>query len=320
MGPTETDRPNIINGTSMRQKKIKNVEEKIEAFSGPLVSDPLSLKERWREAFGGRVEGSPRCGMALADMPLYLEIGCGKGKFIKAGALNGPDALFLGFEGHKSVIYRALQRVHEDDGPGSGSCASAPDNLLLCAEYIMDMRDYFGEGELNGIFLNFSDPWPKTRQRTRRLTSPGDLDGYGPALTRRGFVRFKTDDRDFFEYSSECFRTHPEFEIIALTDDLHASEYAGDSEMTEYERRFLNLNRKIHYLEARRSVRSVEGLAYSHTEERRSMLLGDASGVSSNQNASDAALVLFRLGSGGGFGSPERTQKYVRKPKPSPGS
>jgi tRNA (guanine-N7-)-methyltransferase len=300
----------------MRQKKIKGVEKKMELFSEPLVDDPAAFKGRWREAFrgcdrrAGRTgpsgdsrqsdtpgEGSRQSGAPGEDAPLNLEIGCGKGRFIKASALNNPDSLYLGFEGQKSVIYRALQRAYTDPdvrlrelneialalvGLHDGDCAapegrddehdrdaelsagngihgeggaSTPDNLLLCAEYIIDMRDYFDEGELNGVFLNFSDPWPKTRQRKRRLTSPGYLDGYLHSLTNGGFIRFKTDSADFFEYSRECLNAHPGFEITALTDDLHASEYAEDSEMTEYERRFLNLNVKIQYLEARKRGR-----------------------------------------------------------------
>jgi tRNA (guanine-N7-)-methyltransferase len=309
----------------MRQKKIKGVEKKMEVFNEPLVNNPASFKGRWREAFrgygrgAGRIRrdedsarfagshsdedsrrfGSPLAAASRPDEPLHLEIGCGKGRFIKASALNDPYSLYLGFEGQKSVIYRALQRAYTDpdvrlrelneialalvglndegaERTGRGSRrggdadmstggaihdtgrAPVPDNLLLCAEYIMDMRDYFGEGELNGVFLNFSDPWPKTRQQKRRLTSPGYLDGYMRALTYGGFIRFKTDSADFFDYSRECLDAHPGFEITALTNDLHASGYASDSEMTEYERRFLNLNMKIHYLEARRSARLFE--------------------------------------------------------------
>jgi tRNA (guanine-N7-)-methyltransferase len=263
----------------MRQKKIKGVEKKMELFSEPLVSDPVAFKGRWREAFRGYDrraawgDGARQSGAPRVDTPLNLEIGCGKGRFIKANALKDPDSLYLGFEGQKSVIYRALQRAYTDPdvrlrelneialalvGLYDDDCASTPDNLLLCAEYIMDMRDYFDEGELSGVFLNFSDPWPKTRQRKRRLTSPGYLDGYLYSLAYGGFIRFKTDSADFFDYSRECLEAHPGFEITALTNDLHASEYATDSEMTEYEKRFLNLHMKIHYLEARKSVRLVE--------------------------------------------------------------
>jgi tRNA (guanine-N7-)-methyltransferase len=325
----------------MRQKKIKNIEKKIEIFSNPLVDDPTAFKGRWREAFRGydrrtrqarpagpaRMDDGLRQSCApIEDTPLHLEIGCGKGRFIKASALKDPGSLYLGFEGQKSVIYRALQRAYTDpdvrlrelneialalvsldddnneraersdelgndcgcdrgaalpagDGIRGGSGALTPDNLLLCAEYIMDMRDYFGEGELSGVFLNFSDPWPKTRQRKRRLTSPGYLDGYLHTLTHGGFIRFKTDSADFFEYSRECLNAYPGFEITALTNDLHDSEYAAGSEMTEYERRFLNLNVKIRYLEARKSASSGEDLRRARSGEAgKSQWFGEVKG------------------------------------------
>jgi tRNA (guanine-N7-)-methyltransferase len=289
----------------MRQKKIKGVEQKIELFSEPLVREPASFKGRWREAFDGfgRVAfDSSRAsdGRIPADggetghvddgddglipyerVPLNLEIGCGKGRFLKFSALKDPDSLYLGFEGQISVLYRALQMAYADSGvtPGeSDETASPPDNLLICAEYIVDMRDYFERGELDGVFLNFSDPWPKTRQRKRRLTSPRYLDGYRYALKSGGFIRFKTDNADFFEYSLGCIEAHPGFELTAVTNDLHASEYAADSEMTEYERRFLNLNMRIHYLEARNLALSADDRAYSRVrEERMSMRLGEKS-------------------------------------------
>jgi tRNA (guanine-N7-)-methyltransferase len=257
----------------MRQKRIKNVDEKMVLFSEPLVGCPVMFKGRWREAFGG----------FRASAPLRLEIGCGKGRFIKASALKDPGSLYLGFEGQRSVIYRALQRAYTDPdvrlrdlnevalalvGLHDGDCADGgsrdsdaaapPDNLRFCAEYIMDMRDYFTDGELSGVFLNFSDPWPKARQEKRRLTSPGYLRGYRDALASGGFLRFKTDSADFFAYSRARIEEDPGFEITALTEDLHASAYAGDNELTEYELRFLNLNKKIHYFEARKLSRLWE--------------------------------------------------------------
>jgi tRNA (guanine-N7-)-methyltransferase len=316
----------------MRQKKIKNVDEKMVLFSEPLIDCPSALKGRWREAFGGigaapgdgavapgggAARGRGECDARAEDgggapprsgRPLRLEIGCGKGRFLKASALKDPGSLYLGFEGQQSVLYRALQRAytdpdvrlrdlnevalalvglydgdcadgrpgdagggkgggtrdgggaagHADVAAGDGGAAAPPDNLRFCAEYILDMCDYFAGGEIDGVFLNFSDPWPKARQEKRRLTSPGYLNGYRDALADGGFLRFKTDSADFFAYSRARIEEAPGFEITALTSDLHASEYADDNEMTEYELRFLNLNKKIRYLEARKLPRLRE--------------------------------------------------------------
>jgi len=321
----------------MRQRKIKNIEAKIDIFSEPLVYDPASSRGRWRDVFGvGEGNGKDKdksgdiadfmdSGDGLApgkgggngaSRPLYLEIGCGKGRFIAANALAHPESLYLGFEGHQSVLYRALQRAYAGPDaklteldeiatalakPCDGDCAHCgqhgidskcgasgdsgtqddndvsgaerkteglsevrnpsgydgifepPDNLRLCAEYILDMRDFFADGELNGIYLNFSDPWPKARQEKRRLTSPRYLDGYQDVLAENGFLRFKTDNKDFFAYSRASIENHPGFEITGLTNDLHDSAYAKDNVMTEYERRYLNLQKKINYLEAVKS-------------------------------------------------------------------
>ncbi|MDR0596491.1 MAG: hypothetical protein LBG50_03015, partial [Clostridiales Family XIII bacterium] len=183
----------------MRQRKIKDIEKKIEAFSEPLVYLPASNRGRWREVFGaGGADGEDAFAASGAGRPLFLEIGCGKGRFISDSALGHPEFLYLGFEGHQSVLYRALQRVYAgpdakptelneiamalvglcSDGSENAHGAGAveknpmlPPNLRLCAEYIEDMTDLFAPGELNGIFLNFSDPWPKARQEKRRLTS-----------------------------------------------------------------------------------------------------------------------------------------------------
>lgn len=298
----------------MRQRKIKDIDEKIEIFGEPLVRDPIAFKGRWREAFGEYCDSDAPA--ASCGMPLYLEIGSGKGRFITESAIRNPGALYLGFEGQQSVLYRALQRTYAgpdvpltelnaiaraltglcdgdcarcgnrtDDGEceameegadelpegrdfaESGDILAPPENLRLCAEYILDMRDYFAPRELDGIFLNFSDPWPKNRQQKRRLTSPRYLDGYRNVLKDGGFVRFKTDNADFFDYSLASVGEHPGFEITVVTRDLHASEYERDNVMTEYEKRFLNLNKKICMLEARKRAQAAEADAAVAVDE-----------------------------------------------------
>jgi tRNA G46 methylase TrmB len=184
--------------------------------------------------------------VALALVGLY------GGDCVSGGARGARGA-----EGGRRAAGAAA--VHAGDAEDDdGDRAAPPDNLRFCAEYILDMRDYFEDGEIDGVFLYFSDPWPKARQEKRRLTSPGYLNGYRDALAEGGFLRLKTDSADFFTYSRARIEADPGFEITALTNDLHASEYAGDNEMTEYELRFLNLNRKIRYLEARRLSRLRE--------------------------------------------------------------
>jgi tRNA (guanine-N7-)-methyltransferase len=275
----------------MRQRKIKNVGEKIILFDGPLVSDPASKRGKWRTVFyetpeaesggndprggfdiyAGGGESAPEDTGESSRARLYLEIGIGKGRFITESALRDPNALFLGFEGQESVLYRALQRAYIgpdvptrelneiavsflgiiDSERDEKNAPAPPPNLRYCAEYIFDMSDFFADGELDGIFLNFCDPWPKARQEKRRLTSPKYLDGYARALISGGFIRFKTDNDKLFAYSKAQFESLTCFEITAETHDLHNSKWGEKSIRTDYELRFLNLNKKIHYLEAR---------------------------------------------------------------------
>ncbi|MDR1028034.1 MAG: tRNA (guanosine(46)-N7)-methyltransferase TrmB [Clostridiales Family XIII bacterium] len=226
----------------MRQRKIKDIESKLSAYSRFLVADPASRRGVWRNAFSCAGTGDANANSPRGRSPLYLELGCGKGQFIIECASRDPNGLYLGFEGSENVLYRALLRADAAD----------PANALFCSVYVLDRDAYFAEAELSGIYLNFSDPWPKARHEKRRLTSPGYLAGYGHALEYGGFLHIKTDDDDFFAYSRAGMEALSDFEIVARTEDLHRSVYARENVMTEYERKFLNLNRRINYLLARK--------------------------------------------------------------------
>ena len=115
---------------------------------------------------------------------LYLELGCGKGKFINARALADPDAYFVGIEGLDAVLVRGLERAKE----------ARIANLRFVSAYVADIRDFFADGELDGIYLNFSDPWPRKKQAKRRLTHGDFLALYDKVLCADGFVFFKTDN------------------------------------------------------------------------------------------------------------------------------
>ena len=139
----------------MRHRKVKNLDERIEANKEFLIEDATSYKGRWRELFGN-------------DGRLYLELGCGKGKFITARAMADEAANFIGIEGLDAVIVRGLEKASENEVK----------NVRYVMEYVKDIRDFFEEGELDGIYLNFSDPWPKARHAKRRLTSIQFLERY----------------------------------------------------------------------------------------------------------------------------------------------
>lgn len=181
----------------MRQRNIKNLDEKIAASASRLVEEPRLLKGHWAEHFGN-------------DNPIYLEIGCGKGNFVVSHAEAEHDCNFIACEGQASVVLRALEKAE----------ANGLDNLCIFIDYVHDLNDYFEQGEIAGIYLNFSDPWPKARHAKRRLTYRDYLKNYKQVLTEGGFIEFKTDNDDLFEFTleeiAECG-----FEIVEMTRDLH---------------------------------------------------------------------------------------------------
>ncbi len=215
----------------MRQRNIKNLGEKIEQNSRLLIEDPRKIKGRWAELFGN-------------DNPIYLEIGCGKGNFITHHAEDEPAASFIACEGQSSVVLRALEKAEEAE----------LNNLRIFIGYVHDLRDYFEAGELAGIYLNFSDPWPKARHAKRRLTYRARLANYMSVLRSDGFLEFKTDNDALFEFSIEEFDAAG-YEIVELTRDLHnapGGQYASKSSqfMTEYEQKFSGQGKNISFLRA----------------------------------------------------------------------
>ncbi len=210
----------------MRQRNIKNLDERLAENAGFLIEEPRELKGRWAEAFG-------------KVRPLYLEIGCGKGKFILEKAKANPDCNFVAVEGQSNVILRAMEK----------SMAAEQENLRLFIDFVHDLRDYFAPGELAGIYLNFSDPWPKARHAKRRLTYHKRLENYFQVLAEGGFVEFKTDNTALFAFTLEEIPLAG-LRIAAQTEDLHGIDctYASRLITTEYEDKFVGLGKPIHYV------------------------------------------------------------------------
>ena len=213
----------------MRQRNIKNLQERIEANSGCLIRDPKALKGRWREAFGN-------------DRPIFLEIGSGKGKYVLARAEARQDVNFIACEGQENVGLRILEKVEEAQIP----------NVRVFLEFIHDISEYFKEDELDGIYLNFSDPWPKERHAKRRLTHRRNLKSFMKVIRPGGAIEFKTDNDRLYEFSLEEIKESG-YEIMEATRDLHGEVSAIESKkfMTEYEERFLAQNKNINYVKFR---------------------------------------------------------------------
>lgn len=173
--------------------------------------------------------------------PLYIEIGMGKGRFIMDNARKFSDINFLGIERYSSVLYRGLQKFEAED--------PILKNLYFLCIDAKDIKEYFKKGEVDRIYLNFSDPWPKERHAKRRLTSSEYLDRYNDILSADGHIEFKTDNRDLFDFSVEEINNHPLWHIDEITYDLHNdSKMNKGNILTEYEEKFSSKGNPIYKL------------------------------------------------------------------------
>ena len=196
----------------MRLRNITGCREMI-GESEFVVHEPETMKGKWREAFGN-------------DHPVYVEIGMGKGRFLMDMARLYPEINFIGIEKYSSVLLRAVQKLEEEELP----------NVRLIRMDAEDLENVFAQGELDRIYLNFSDPWPPNRQRKRRLTWRAYLEVYDEILRQQGDLCFKTDNQRFFEWSlQEICQFGWLIQNISL--DLHNSDFEGNV-MTEYETNF----------------------------------------------------------------------------------
>ena len=204
--------------------RLRNISGSRETIGESLfvVHDPKEQKGRWKELF-------------LNDHPIQIEIGMGKGKFLHTLAKENPQINFVGIEKYSSVLLRAIQKMEEDELP----------NLIFIRMDAEEITDVFGKGEVDKIYLNFSDPWPKDRHAKRRLPSRQFLARYDEILKPDGFVEFKTDNRELFDFAVEEVK-YGGYKIKALSYDLHhEEEMMKGNIMTEYEEKFSSLGNPI---------------------------------------------------------------------------
>ena len=198
----------------MRLRNITGSREMI-AESCFVVQKPASHKGGWKELFGN-------------DHPVRIEIGMGKGRFLHTLAKENPDINYVGIEKYSSVLLRAIQKMEEDALP----------NLLFIRMDAEEITDVFAPGEVDRIYLNFSDPWPKDRHAKRRLPSRQFLTRYDMILKKDGRIEFKTDNRDLFDFAVEELQ-EAGWKADVITYDLHADEALMQGNiMTEYEEKF----------------------------------------------------------------------------------
>ncbi len=207
----------------MRLKNVKGANEII--INGTYyVDNPYIYKGNWSKVFNN-------------NNPIYLEIGIGKGDFIIENALRYPNINFIGIEKYDSVIVRAIQKSNELEIK----------NLKIVRMDAHKLESVF-EREVDLMYLNFSDPWPKDRHAKRRLTSPIFLSIYDNVFKDRCHIIMKTDNIDLFNYSINSLVDYG-YKIIYKTNDLH-KESDDNNIMTEYEKKFVNKGVKINKLEA----------------------------------------------------------------------
>lgn len=203
----------------MRLRNITGSREVI-GESRFVVHEPEKFAGRWKELFG-------------SEHPVFAEIGMGKGRFLMELAALHPEINFIGIEKYSSVLLRAIQKMEALEQEGKTLA-----NVKFIRMDAEDITDVFGEGELDRIYLNFSDPWPKDRHAKRRLPSRQFLARYDKILKKDGTLEFKTDNRELFDFAVEELKPAG-WKIRELTYDLHADERLNEGNiMTEYEERF----------------------------------------------------------------------------------
>ena len=209
----------------MRVKKKKHGAERLEACGKIVIKDLRAEGNTSQQLFGN-------------DNPIRIEIGCGKGDFIVGTAAKEPDVNFLAVEKVSDVLMLAAEKVKK----------SELSNIRVCCVDAKELAEIFPEGSIDRIYLNFSDPWPKSRHEKRRLTYRTFLEIYKKILKPGGAVYFKTDNRGLFDFSLEEFKEFG-MRLEKLTFDLHNSEYMEGNVMTEYERRFSGMGVSINRVE-----------------------------------------------------------------------
>lgn len=205
----------------MRLRNIPGSREYL-AASPYTIHDQGALRGAWREYFG-------------SSHPLHIEIGTGKGGFIIAMAALHPEINYVGIEKYSSALYKAVKKEEEQKLP----------NVRYLRWEAELLADVFAPGEVDRIYLNFSDPWPKKSQAQRRLPSRQFLRLYNQLLAPGGTIEFKTDNRALFDFAVDEV---PEggFQIDALTYDLHNDPVMNEGNvMTEYERKFSAMGNPI---------------------------------------------------------------------------
>lgn len=209
----------------MRRRKKKDADIKLLSYTNyVLKGDSIDLKNKWCDKFKN-------------NNPIHVEFGTGRGKFITTLAKQNPHINYIAMEIKEEVLLKAVEKAVENE----------LDNILFVWGDVNNILDYFGEGELSRVYVNFCDPWPKKRWYKRRLTYRGFLENYKELLNDSGEIHFKTDNEKLFEFSLNEF-SEADLKLKNITLDLANSDYDGNV-TTEYEDKFMSYGMKIFRVE-----------------------------------------------------------------------
>ncbi|HDR7794148.1 TPA: tRNA (guanosine(46)-N7)-methyltransferase TrmB [Bacillus luti] len=210
----------------MRLRHKPYAMDRINEYSHIVIGNPEEQAGNWKEVFGN-------------DQPIHIEVGTGRGRFMYDMAKANPHINYIGIEKFTSVVVDALDKLIEEELP----------NLKLINKDAEDLTVFFAKGEIDRVYLNFSDPWPKKRHTKRRLTYKTFLRNYEEVLVEGGEIHFKTDNQGLFEYSLMSMAEYGML-LTYLSLDLHNSDFEGNI-MTEYEEKFSSKGHRIYRVEAK---------------------------------------------------------------------
>lgn len=216
----------------MRLRGRKGIRESLEEQKELVILDPRMHKGKWAALFGN-------------DNPIHVEFGMGKGQFISGMSYNNPDINFIGIDMYDELVRRASEKAI---AAWSERQIELPPNLRLALANVEYAEEVFTPGELERVYLNFSDPWPKGKHARRRLTHPRFLEKYVSFLNANGEIHLKTDSETLFEFSLNSFADYG-LQMNNISLNLHRDGLQEWNVMTEYESKFVGKGMQIHRCE-----------------------------------------------------------------------
>ena len=239
----------------MRMRKKPNLLPRMEKAGAALIKEPETMPGKWKESFPNYKE-------------LWLELGCGKGRFTADTAEANPDIFLVAVEKVPDAMVVGMERV----------CSRGIENVRFMDRDVVLLPEIFAAGEVDRVFINFCDPWPKSRDAKHRLTAPGFQRLYADVLPIGGEIHFKTDNLPLFQWSLEQFALEG-WELKEVTNDLHQNGICGI--MTDYEAKFHAEGIKINRLVAIKTA-GTKCTADGEVERLRNASLSDAKGRQEN--------------------------------------